>query len=277
MGRPYHLFKYNHIEGDNFTVIAHRGASAYCPENTLVSFERAIALGADMVELDVQLTSDGEVVVFHDEKLTRCTNGKGRIADYTLVELKKLDAGIWFGKEYQGAKIPTLAEALSLCRDKVAVNIEIKTEAVDENIRNGIEEKSLIIVEMRGMREHIVFSSFDPRAIKHLKEIDRTVAAAVLFEKGYYGSKLPSEIIELLGADAFNCSQDELSKKWFTDLKLNNIPVNIYTVDDEKNMRRFLDMGVSGIFTNKPDILKRMVADIKQAPRKRIINHGDFR
>jgi glycerophosphoryl diester phosphodiesterase len=277
MGRPYHLFKYNHIEGDNFTVIAHRGASAYCPENTLVSFERAIALGADMVELDVQLTSDGEVVVFHDEKLTRCTNGKGRIADYTLVELKKMDAGSWFRKEYQGAKIPTLEEALSLCRDKVAVNIEIKTAAVDENIPNGIEEKSLIIVEMRGMREHIVFSSFDPCAIKHLKEIDRTVAAAVLFEKGYYGSKLPSEIIELLGADAFNCSQDELSKKWFTDLKLNNIPVNIYTVDDEKNMRRFLDMGVSGIFTNKPDILKRMVADIKQAPRKRIINHGDFR
>ena len=87
---------------------------------------------------------------------------------------------------------------------------------------------------------------------------------------------MPSEIIELLGADAFNCSQDELSKKWLTDLKLNNIPVNIYTVDDEKNMRRFLDMGVSGIFTNSPDILKRILAGIKQAPGKEIINHGDF-
>jgi Glycerophosphoryl diester phosphodiesterase len=276
MGRPYHLFKYNRIEGDNFTVIAHRGASAYCPENTLVSFERAIALGADMIELDVQLTRDGEVVVFHDEKLTRCMNGKGRITDYTLAELKKLDAGIWFNKEYEGTRIPTLAEVLSLCKNKVAVNIEIKTGAVDENIRNGIEEKCLKIVDQGGMREHMVFSSFDPRAIRHLKEIDRTVAAAVLFEKRYYGPKLPSEIIELLGADAFNCSQDELSKKWLTDLKLNNIPVNIYTVDDEKNMRRFLDMGVSGIFTNSPDILKRILAGIKQAPGKEIINHGDF-
>ncbi len=117
------------------------------------------------------------------------------------------------------------------------------------------------------MREHIVFSSFDPRAIRHLKEIDRTIAAAVLFKKGYYGSKLPSEIIELLGADAFNCSKNELSKKWFINLKSNNIPVNIYTVNDEKNMRRFLELGVSGIFTNKPDILKAILADIKQ-PQK---------
>jgi len=280
MGRPYHLFKYNRIEGDNFTVVAHRGASAYCPENTLVSFKRAIAMGADMVELDVQLTLDGEVVVFHDENLTRCTNGKGRIADYTLAELKKLDAGIWFDKEYKGTRIPTLVEVLSLCKNKVAVNIEIKTEIVAKTISGGIEEKCLKIIDQGGMREHIVFSSFDPRAIRHLKEIDRTVAAAVLFERRYYGSKLPSEIIELLGADAFNCSQDELSKKWLTDLKLNNIPVNIYTVNDKKNMRRFLDMGVSGIFTNKPDILKRVVADIKQAQSREgkndeYIKHSD--
>jgi glycerophosphoryl diester phosphodiesterase len=280
MGKPYCLFKYNYIKGDEFTTIAHRGASAYYPENTMESFQGAISMGADMIEFDVQLTRDGEVIVFHDEKLTRCTNGKGRVADYTLVELKKLDAGSWFGKEYQGAKIPTLEETLSLCRDKIAVNIEIKTEAVDENIWNGIEEKSMNIVEMRGMREHVVFSSFDPRAIKHLKEIDRTVAAAVLFEKEYYGSKSPSEIIELLGADTFNCSKNELSKKWLINLKLNNIPVNVYTVNDKKNIRRFLDMAVSGIFTNKPDILKAVLADIKRTQKSEgktheYIKHSD--
>jgi len=267
MGRPYHLFKYNYIKGDEFTAIAHRGASAYYPENTIESFQGAISMGADMIELDVQLTRDGEVVVFHDEKLTRCTNGKGRIAEYNLVELKKLDAGSWFGKGYQGAKIPTLEEALSLCRDKVAVNIEIKTEAVDENVRNGIEEKSMNIVERRGMREHIVFSSFDPRTIKHLKKIDNTVATAVLFEKGYYGSKLPSEIIEWAKADAFNCSKNELGKKWLANIASNNIPVNVYTVNDKKGMRRFLEMGVSGIFTNKPDILKAVLTDITQTQK----------
>ena len=264
MGKPYHLFKYKPFEGDDFTIIAHRGASAYFPENTIPSFEGAIAMCADMVELDVQLTSDKEVVVFHDEKISRCTDGRGRIADHTLAQLKKLDAGNWYDKKFQNTRISTLSEVLSVCKNKVAVNIEIKTEAVNKMFFGGIEEKCLKIVEQSGMNGHVVFSSFNPRAIMHLKQIDNTVAAAVLFEKKHYGSKLPSDIIESLGADAFNCSGTEFKKKWLADVKLNNIPVNIYTVNDAKNMRRFMKMGVSGIFTNNPDILKRVAADIKQ-------------
>jgi glycerophosphoryl diester phosphodiesterase len=267
MCKPYHLFKYNLREGDDFTIIAHRGASASFPENTLPSFEGAIAMEADMVELDVQLTSDKEVVVFHDEKISRCTNGRGKIADHTLTELKKLDAGSWFSKDFQNTRIPTLAEALSVCKNKIAVNIEIKTEAVGKMFFGGIEEKCLKIVEQAGMRKNVVFSSFDPRAIMHLKQIDNTITVAVLFEKKRYGSKLPSDVIESLGADAFNCSSAEFNKKWLANVKLNNIPVNIYTVNDAKNMRRFLKIGVSGIFTNKPDILKRVVADIKQTQK----------
>jgi len=267
MGKPYHLFKYNYQDGDDFTVIAHRGASAYYPENTLPSFEGAIEMGAHMVELDVQLTSDKEVVVFHDEKISRCTDGRGRIADYTLASLKKLDAGVWFDKDFKNVRIPTLAEVLKFCKDKIAVNIEIKTEAVNKMFFGGIEEKCLKIVEQSGMNGHVVFSSFDPRAIMHLKQIDNTAAVAVLFEKKHYGSKLPSDIMELLGADAFNCSGSYFKKKWLEDVELNNIPVNIYTVNDARNMKRFINMGVSGIFTNNPDILKRVAADIKQGQK----------
>jgi len=263
MGKPYHLFKYNLRKGDNFTVIAHRGASAYYPENTLPSFEGAIAMGADMVELDVQLTSDKEVVVFHDEKISRCTDGRGRIADHTLAKLKKLNAGSWFDKKFQNTRIPTLAEVLSVCKNRIAVNIEIKTEAVGKMFLGGIEEKCLKIVEQSGMNGHVVFSSFDPRAIMHLKQIDNKVTVAVLFEKKHYGSKLPSDIIESVGADAFNCSSSEFNEKWLADVKLKNIPVHIYTVNDAKNMKRFLKIGVSGIFTNKPDILKRVAEDVK--------------
>ena len=263
MTKPYHLFKYNLREGDDFTIIAHRGASAYFPENTIPAFKGAIAMGADMVELDVQLTSDKEVVVFHDEKISRCTDGRGKIADHTLAELKKLDAGSWYDKKFQNTRIPSLAEALSVCKNKIAANIEIKTEAVSKMFFGGIEEKCLKIVEQAGMRKHVVFSSFDPRAIMHLKQIDNAVTVAVLFEKKRYGSKLPSDIIESLGADAFNCSNTEFNNEWLTNVKLNNIPVNIYTINDAKDMRRFLNMGVSGIFTNNPDILKREVADIK--------------
>jgi glycerophosphoryl diester phosphodiesterase len=261
MGKPYHFFKYNPSEGDNFTIIAHRGASAYYPENTLAAFEGAIAMGADMVELDVQLTADGEVVAFHDEKIGRCTDSQGKVIECTLTTLKKLDAGSWFDKKFQGTEIPTLAEALNVCKNKVAVNIEIKTEAVRDVISGGIEEKSLKIVEQNGMLRHTVFSSFDPRALKHLKEIDATVSTAVLFEKKYYGSMLPSAIIELVGADVFNCARGELGRKWLADLKANNIPVNVYTVNDERSMRRFLEMKVNGIFTNRPDLLKIILAN----------------
>ena len=264
MSKPYHLFKYNLYEGDAFTLIAHRGASAYYPENTLPSFEGAIATGADMVELDVQLTSDKKVVVFHDEKISRCTDGSGRIADYTLVSLKKLDAGSWFNKDFKNTRIPTLAEVLDICKNKIAVNIEIKTEAISKMFFGGIEEKCLKIVEQIGMREHVVFSSFDPRAIMHLKQIDNTTAVAVLFNKKHYGSKLPSEIMESVGADAFNCSVSDFNKKWLANIKSKEIPVNIYTVNDEKNMKKYFDMGVNGIFTNKPDVLKKVLVDVKK-------------
>lgn len=253
MARPYYQFKHD------FSIIAHRGASAYYPENTLVSFAGAINMAADMVELDVQLTADGEVVVFHDEKINRCTNGKGAIADYTLVQLKKLDAGSWFDKKFAGVRVPSLAEVLELCKNKIAVNIEIKTEAVTDKISGGIEEKCLKIVDQSGMRDHVVFSSFDPRAIQHIKQIDRLSPVAVLFEKKYYGASLPSQVVESLGADAFNCSVRELGKKWLADLKDHGIPVNVYTVNDEKNMIRLLTLGVSGIFTNHPDILKNVL------------------
>ncbi|MCX5849705.1 MAG: glycerophosphodiester phosphodiesterase family protein [Deltaproteobacteria bacterium] len=264
MPRPYHLFKYNHREGDDFTIIAHRGASAYYPENTLPSFEGAIAMGADMAEFDVQLSSDKEVVVFHDEKISRCTDGRGKISDYTLAQLKKLDAGSWYNKDFKDTSIPTLAEVLDICKNKIAVNIEIKTEAVSKMFFGGIEEKCLKIVEQSGMNGHVVFSSFDPRAIMHLKQIDTTVTVAVLYEKKHYGSKLPSDIMDSLGADVFNCSRSDFKKKWLINTKLNNIPVNIYTVNDAKNMKRFINMGVSGIFTNNPDILKRVAADVKK-------------
>ncbi|HOG80943.1 MAG: hypothetical protein GX642_08575 [Smithella sp.] len=275
MFQPYHLFKYNTRGGEGceahnvstvspFTVIAHRGASAYYPENTIASFKGAIAMGADMVELDVQMTLDGEVVVFHDEEIKRCTNGRGRIADYALANLKKLDAGSWFDEKFRGAEIPMLADVLSLCKDRIAVNIEIKTEAVKEEIMGGIEEKCLQIVNKIGMREHVVYSSFSPLVLRHLRQLDSKTPIAVLFEKKYYDAKLPSEIVISLKGNTFNCSRRELNRTWLADLKQHGIPVNVYTVNDEKSMKRFYAQGVDGIFTNRPDILRKVLDDLQQ-------------
>ncbi len=275
MFKPYYLFTYN-TRGEGvckehkvstarpFTNIAHRGASAYYPENTIASFKGAIAMRADMVELDVQMTLDGEVVVFHDEEIKRCTNGRGRIADHALASLKKLDAGSWFDKKFSGEKIPLLADVLSLCKDRIAVNIEIKTEAVKEAIRGGIEEKCLQIVNQIGMREYVVYSSFSPLALRHLRQLDSKAPIAVLFEKKYYDAQLPSEIVVSLKGNAFNCSRRELNRTWLADLKQQGIPVNVYTVNDEKSMKRFYARGVDGIFTNKPDVLRKVLDDLQQ-------------
>lgn len=263
MFKPYHQFVYKNKRGGTgkqpCTVIAHRGASAYYPENTLASFRGAIAQEADMVELDVQLTADDEVVVFHDAKISRCTNGRGRLKDHKLSQLKELDAGRWFHEKFKGEKIPTLAEVLSLCCGRIAVNIEIKTEAVGQTISGGIEEKCLEAVELAGMSEHTVFSSFDPRAVLRIKQIDGRVPVAVLFDKKLDDGRLPSEIVAALNADAFNCSQHELTRKRLADLKAHNIPVNVYSPNDEPSMMRMITRGVNGIFTDRPDILRRLL------------------
>ena len=264
MQKAFHLFSYHQREKDDFAVIAHRGASAYYPENTIPSFEAAMAMGADMVELDVQLTADKEVVVFHDEKLSRCTNGKGRIADHTLASLKKLDAGNWFERKFRNERIPTLADVLDVCKNRMAVNIEIKTEAVSRMISGGIEERCMQIVEQAGMKKHVVFSSFDPRAVRHLKRLDPKTVVAVLFAKRIYGSQLPSEIVASLGADAFNCSRSELNKRWLVDIQAHGIPVHIYTVNDIRTMKKIIRLGVHGIFTNKPDVLRKVLDDNKR-------------
>jgi len=204
------------------------------------------------------------VVVFHDEEIKRCTNGRGRIADYALANLKKLDAGSWFDEKFRGAEIPMLADVLSLCKDRIAVNIEIKTEAVKEEIMGGIEEKCLQIVNKIGMREHVVYSSFSPLVLRHLRQLDSKTPIAVLFEKKYYDAKLPSEIVISLKGNTFNCSRRELNRTWLADLKQHGIPVNVYTVNDEKSMKRFYAQGVDGIFTNRPDILRKVLDDLQQ-------------
>jgi len=123
---------------EGFFNIAHRGASYYAPENTMASFKLASEMNADMIELDVTLTRDNIPVVFHDRKLSRTTDGKGNISRYLLRELRELDAGLWFSELYKGTRIPTLEEVLEWASGTIALNIEIKKEAVSGNHKIGV-------------------------------------------------------------------------------------------------------------------------------------------
>lgn len=248
--------------GDGFVVIAHRGASAYTPENTLVAFRKAVELKAEMIELDVLMSKDGIPVVFHDGTLDKTSNGTGNVSDYTLEELKKLDAGSWFSDEYKETRIPTLEEVLEFAKGKIALNIEIKTEAVTDNLRGGVEEKAIELVRKYEMDDYIIFSSFDYRAVKHLKELAPDLSTALLYENKQSGDRGPFHLITTLRADAFNCSYRQLTEDWMNQLKSNEIPVFVYTVNDEEIMTNLIKRGVTGIFSDKPDVLKKVATNL---------------
>lgn len=257
--KKYTLPELYQDNGDGFIVIAHRGASAYYPENTMAAFKGALQMEAEMIELDVMLSKDGVPVVFHDATLDDHSNGTGKVSDYTVNQLQDLDAGSWFDSTFTGQRIPTLEEVLAFASGKIALNIEIKTEAVSDEITGGVEEKSLELAKKYNMEDHVLFSSFDYRAIAHLKELDPDMPAAILYEKSQSGKLLPSELLAKYNADAFNCSYRQLNTKRFKDIRENDIPVFIYTVDKPSKMRKLLKMNVSGIFTNKPDVLWKVL------------------
>lgn len=243
-------------------VIAHRGASAYYPENTMAAFRGAVEMEADMIELDVMLSGDGVPVVFHDDTLDAHTDGTGLVSAHALDEMKQRDAGSWFSDEFAGERIPTLGEVLEFANGTVALNIEIKTAAVRDRSGRGVEQQCLALVDEYGMQDHVLFSSFDYRAVDRLKKRRPEMPVALLYHKGQSGDKLPAELLERYGADAFNCSCRELTKRRLRDLKAHNIPFFVYTVDRPGRMKKVMRMGAAGIFTNRPDVLKRVLDEM---------------
>lgn len=242
-------------DGDGFITIAHRGASAYYPENTLIAFQNAVAMKADMMELDVTLSSDGIPVVIHDDSLERTTTGQGQVMAHTTEALRSMDAGSWFDPTFSDQYIPTLAEVLAAVRGKIAVNIEIKTEAVTDSLNGGIEEKCIRVVNELYMARDILFSSFDYRAVAHLSNLTQEIPVALLYEKKQSGNRTPAQLLKAYGASAFNCHWSQFSGRRRKHLVEHHIPTFIYTVNGRKRMSKMIRFGASGIFSDKPDLL----------------------
>lgn len=259
MSQRYQLPSLYNDDGDGFIIIAHRGASAYYPENTMAAFKGAVEMEAEMIEIDVLMSKDGVPVVYHDPQLDHHTNGNGLVSNYTAEELKELDAGSWFDSRFSDQRIPTLEEVLAFASGNIALNIEIKTEAVSDQLKDGVVEKSLKLVREYGMKDYVLFSSFDYRAVKQLKELAPEISVALLYNRSRSKRKLPHELINEYKADAFNCSYRQFTRKRIASLREYGIPSFIYTVDTESRMRKLIAAGVNGIFTNKPDVLRQVV------------------
>lgn len=233
---------------------AHRGASGYYPENTMLAFEKAVELGCDGIETDVQLTSDGVLVLFHDELLDRTTNGKGFIAEKSYVEIEKLDAGIKRGKKFKGLKIPTLDELLDFAKYKnIILNLELKNGVIDyKNLENLVIKK----VYDYGLEDRVIISSFNHYSLLRCRAIDSTIKLGALYECRIYE---PGKYASNLGVNAVHPAFYTLNEETVREIKSNNICINTWTVNEEKYMKLLMKLGVDGIITNYPDKLKKLI------------------
>ena len=255
-------FKRKKKDYKRVVVIAHRGFSAIAPENTLISFQKAIEIGADMIEFDVSLSKDGIPVVIHDKTLNRTTNSKGKVEDFTLEELKSFDAGSWYKPSFTGEKIPTLEEVILLAKGKIMLNIEIKKHSVKRKIKiNGLEHKIVNLLEKHGMIDEVLISSFSKMAIQRIKEFNPEIPVAYLYRFGINLRLINS--FDKLGIYSFNQGKRSFSKKSIQDIHLKGIKLNIYTVNQKREMKKFIKNGVDGIITNHPDKLLAVIESLE--------------
>lgn len=229
-------------------VFAHRGFSGRYPENTMLAFKKALETGCYGIELDVQLSRDGEVVIIHDERIDRTCDGSGFVRDYTLAELKKFNAGKLWNDKFEA--VPTLEEYCDwVSKTDLVTNIEIKSGVF---FYEELEEKTLALVKKYKLDDKIIFSSFNHSSIILLKKLAPHIPCGALVENiglgnaGYYCDKMGFEFYHpgftnLLYEDVLNC-------------KRFNIPINVWTINDMERLQTLCEWDVNSVITNYPNI-----------------------
>lgn len=239
-------------------VWAHRGASGYAPENTLISFQKAIELHADGIELDIQLTKDNEIVVCHDEMIDRTSNGSGWLKDMTLTELRQYDFNKTF-PELGPQTIPTMKEVFELIKDtNLTIDIELKTAVV---FYPQLEEKILAMVEEYGMKDRVQYCSFNHYTCKRLHELDPNTYVGFLYMDGAIEvAKYAHEH----GANAINPALYCLQyPNIIEDCTNFDMDINAWTVNTEEYVRKCVDLGLHAVITNYPDMVRKVYQEFK--------------
>jgi len=231
-------------------IYAHRGASSVCPENTIESFSLAVEQKADAIELDVHLTKDGEIVVAHDSKLERVSDGTGHINDYTLKELRSFNFGKLF-PEGPVCRIPLMAEVFALIKTSaLTINIELKTTELQYR---ELPEKLISLAKEYSMGERIIYSSFNHYSLRQIKNIDPCAKTGLLYQ---FGMVDPWVYADYVNACAIHPHYRVIAEmpEIVTLCHKNGIMVNVWTVDDPQIIGQMLQNGVDGIISNKPDV-----------------------
>ncbi len=236
---------------------AHRGASYEAPENTLAAFLLAVELGADGLELDVQLSKDGEVVVIHDLVLETTTDGQGPVRSRTLAQLRELDAGSSFDPIFAGQRIPTLQEVIEAVGGSALLNIELKTVGARDD---GLAAAVVRLIEENHLLDRVVVSSFNPTAVRRVKRLNPWIPTGLLYSRDMPFFLRWPWLRHLLRPDALHPHHSMVDGEYVRWAKERGYRVHTWTVDDPGQMWQLVRAGVDLIITNRPDLLTRVLA-----------------
>lgn len=230
--------------------IGHRGVAHRCPENTMASFAEALKLGIDMIELDVQRTLDGHLVILHDDAVNRTSNGKGPVRAQNLHDLKALDFGSWFDPRFAGERIPTLAEVIDLVRGKAELNIELKTTSA---LDPGVERQLVAELKAADFLADSLISCFDHYALRAVRAEETSVRLGALYANA---TGLAVDMARWAQAGALHPYFPFVTPRLVEEAHAANIQVNVWTVDSPDLARRLMSWGVDGIISNSASVLE---------------------
>ena len=239
---------------DRLLIFGHRGAQAYAPMNTLPAFERAVEQKADGIELDVHLSKDRHPVVIHDFTVDATTDGSGNVDVMTLAELQALDAGAWFDAEFAGTRIPALQQVFEAMPPDLAINIEIKAAT------DGIEQVVYDCIRQFNRVEQVIVSSFNPMILQNFRKLTPDVAIGFL-----YHPDLPQEFTQLmmnLPHEARHPHHRVIDAIYVEQAKSRGYRINAWTVNDPERAVELRNLGVDGIITDTPDVIRRALGSV---------------
>jgi glycerophosphoryl diester phosphodiesterase len=254
--------------------VAHRGASGHAPEHTLLSYELGETMKGNYIEVDLQMTKDGELVAMHDATVDRTTNGNGLVKEKTLEEIKALDAGSWFNEkypeyakiEYVGLEVPTLEEVFQQFGSGANYYIETKSPSVYP----GMEEKLLELLDeynltgVNGRSSQVIIQSFSPESLQKVNDLNPTIPLVQLMSYSTPAviSDAQLEIIdEYASGVGMNFSQ--IDEDYVNKVREHDLLIHPYTVNTKEDMKKALEWGVTGLFTNFPDRFNDVIKEYK--------------
>ncbi|MCX7025946.1 MAG: glycerophosphodiester phosphodiesterase family protein [Spirochaetes bacterium] len=247
------MLEFDAMEKGKTLVVGHRGADGYAPENTMLSFEKGLQCGADLLELDIHVSLDGELMIMHDSEVDRTTDGTGPIENMTLAQINKLDAGVKFNPKFKGVRVPTLRELLDWSKDKIPLVIEIKGNPFPAP---GIEEKLIKMLREYNLIPETMVISFHHECMKRFKKTEPALATGLLLMGELVD---PLQTLKSCNADSWRPGWQYWTKEKVEAVQKSGVTASTWNADIESVMDRIVPMGLASIGSNFPDRLRSYI------------------